>query len=108
MPQLEILSNSGAVSIDGRPTGVIGNFPDKDGTYILTTGEEVSIEMNPPEAEGLVTIALTSVFFEGHERSVGRRGKARRVIHLGKRNSGSTDLSFYETLQVTLVPSSVK
>lgn len=100
---IEIRSRDGAPTLDGRPQGVIGELPYQDGTHRLTTGDEVIVEVNPPEAtEGLMVIALTSALFEGHQRGAGYRGKQRRVVQIGRKGIGSTQLSSYEVLNVTV------
>ena len=104
MPLLKIELQTGASRQEDRPVGEIGNFPDQDGVYQLNTGEELIIEMNPPEAvaQGIMAIALTSSLFEGHMRGAGYRGKRRRVVTIGKKGQGSLNLSSFEILRVTL------
>lgn len=84
-----------------RPEGVVADVPDKDGTFLMTTGNEVAVEMNPPEAQekGTEVIALTSDFFEGHERSTGLKGPKRIVVYV-KDGSGERYISSYEIIIV--------
>lgn len=105
MPIISISRRAGEVPQPERPVGVLGDFPDQDGEYTLQTGETVTVEMNPPEAaqRGLFLIALTSTFFEGHERSAGYKGSQRRLLEMNKRKGeGVTDLSSFERVHVRL------
>lgn len=82
-----------------RPEGLIADVPNKDGTYETSVGP-ITIEMNPPEANGIWAIALTCDVFEDHQRSVGGHGAKRRVVHLSQDGDGAVPLSFFERLKV--------
>ncbi len=94
------------IEIIREPEGagrVIADLPDRDGVYKTRTGEDITVEMNPSEAEkkGIKAIALSCTLFLGHRRSTGKTGAMRRVIYLNKHGKGSTDLSFSEKLRVS-------
>ena len=102
-PELVIERTSQGNPKSDRPEGIIANTPDTDGEYSLNAGGTVEVEMNPPENKDEKTrvIALTSNLFKGHVRGTGKRGSARRTIHLRK-GEGATMLSSHEILRVKL------
>jgi hypothetical protein len=104
MPIIEIRRRSGSSIKPERTYGVIADIPDQDGVYEMSTGDAVTIEMNPPEAkEGFIIIALISDYFLGNRRGTGEYGSNRRVVYINKKDgAGVKSLSFFEDLVVTL------
>lgn len=84
--------------------GILADVADKTGVYkTVIEDQTIYVDMQPPESTPKRrVIALTAVRFKGHVRGVGYQGKERRVVYVGPDGNGSTPLSSYDELVVTL------